>query len=365
MTSLKGTLKSDLTAAMKAGDNMLKSTLRMAIAAVMNAEVAGSEAVELSDDQVLKILQAETKKRLESAEIYQQAGRTESAAQESAEAEILSRYLPAAMSDDELLVIVNEEVATAVAAGNEGAKAMGLVVKAVRARAGSSADGAKIAAQLHHGGLVAGYSSRWGHPLWAPCIPPAPTGNFMKYFLPEELAAFSGITMPEIKVLTPEDIATVVRQFAEGAARAQKAGFDAVEIHSGHGYLLSSFISPKTNSRTDEYGGPIENRLRILREVLAAVRAAVGKDYPVWVKLDSREVGKTDGISLEDAKFAARTVEDAGADAITVSAYHDTGNGKLHSESNIPHVENFNLPAAAEMKAELEALVQAGRSRPE
>ena len=124
---------------------MLKSTLRMAIAAVMNAEVAGSEAVELSDDQVLKILQAEAKKRLESAEIYQQAGRTESAAQELAEAEILSRYLPAAMSDDELLVIVNEEVAASVAAGNEGAKAMGLVVKAVRARAGSSADGAKIA----------------------------------------------------------------------------------------------------------------------------------------------------------------------------------------------------------------------------
>lgn len=215
------------------------------------------------------------------------------------------------------------------------------------------ASGAKIAAQLHHGGLVAGYSTRWGHPLWAPCIPPAPTGNFMKYFLPEELAAFSGMTMPEIKVLNHEDIATAVRQYAEGAARAKKAGFDAVEIHSGHGYLLSSFISPKTNSRTDEYGGPIENRLRMLREVLAATRALVGPDFPVWVKIDSREVGKTGGISLEDAKFAARTVEAAGADAITVSAYHETGNGKLHSESNIPHIENFNLPAAAELKTEV------------
>lgn len=213
------------------------------------------------------------------------------------------------------------------------------------------AHGAKIAVQLHHGGLVAGYSTRWGHPLWAPCIPPAPTGNFMQYFLPEELAAFSGMTMPEIKVLTHDDIATAVRQYAEGAARAQKAGFDAIEIHAGHGYLLSSFISPKTNSRTDEYGGPIENRLRMLREVLAATRALVGPDYPIWVKLDSREVGKTGGITLEDAKFAARTVEAAGADAITVSAYHDTGNGKLHSESNIPHLENFNLPAAAELKS--------------
>lgn len=146
MTSLKDTLKSDLTAAMKAGDVMVKSTLRMAIAAVMNAEVSGAVAVALTDDQVLKVLQAETKKRLESAEIYEQAGRTESAAQEFAEAAILSRYLPAAMSDEELLVIVTDEVAAAKAAGNEGAKAMGLVVKAVRDRAGSSADGAKIAA---------------------------------------------------------------------------------------------------------------------------------------------------------------------------------------------------------------------------
>lgn len=224
------------------------------------------------------------------------------------------------------------------------------------------AHGAKIAVQLHHGGLVAGYSTRWGHPLWAPCLPPAPTGNFMQYFLPEELAAFSGMTMPEIKVLTPDEIAVAVRQYAEGALRAQKAGFDAVEIHAGHGYLLSSFISPKTNSRTDGYGGPIENRLRMLREVLAETRKLVGPDYPVWVKLDSREVGKTGGISLDDAKFAARMVEECGADAITVSAYHDTGNGKLHSESNIPHIENFNLPAAAELRAEVKIpVIASGR----
>ena len=106
MSSLRETLKADLTTAMKARDEATVSTLRMVIAAVMNAEVAGNEAVELSDDQVLKILQAESKKRLESAEIYQQAGRTEAAAQELAEAEILARYLPAAMSDDELLEIL-------------------------------------------------------------------------------------------------------------------------------------------------------------------------------------------------------------------------------------------------------------------
>lgn len=215
------------------------------------------------------------------------------------------------------------------------------------------AHGAKIAVQLHHGGLVAGYSTRWDVPLWAPAIPPAPNGNFFEYFLPEEMAGFSGMTMPSIKVLEKDDIATVVRQFGEGAARAKKAGFDAIEIHGGHGYLLSSFISPKTNSRTDEYGGPIENRLRLLLEVIASVRAAVGPDFPVWVKLDSAEIGKKGGITLDDAKVAARMVEAAGVDAITVSAYHETGQGKLHSESNIPHIENAHLGSAAAIKAEV------------
>lgn len=130
---------------MKAGDDMLKSTLRMAIAAVMNAEVAGKEAVELSDDQVIKVLQAESKKRLESAEIYEQNDRAEAAAKERAEAEVLAKYLPAAIDDAALAAVVAEAVSTAAAAGHTGMKAMGMVVKAVREKVGSSADGSKIA----------------------------------------------------------------------------------------------------------------------------------------------------------------------------------------------------------------------------
>ncbi|CAB4637933.1 unannotated protein [freshwater metagenome] len=134
-----------MTAAMKAREELKKSTLRMALSAITNAEVAGSEAVELNDEQVIKVLQAEAKKRMESAEVYEQNGRADAAAQERAEAEVLMAYLPAAMSDDELGAIVAEEVATAAANGNTGMKAMGAVVKAVRERAGSSADGSKIA----------------------------------------------------------------------------------------------------------------------------------------------------------------------------------------------------------------------------
>jgi uncharacterized protein YqeY len=145
VTSLKLQLKNDLTTAMKAGNDIAKSTIRMALSAITNAEVAGDEAVELSDDQVIKVLQSEVKKRQESAEVYEQAGRTEAAVKERAEAEVLSVYLPAALSDDELAGVVQEEVARAAAQGAQGMKAMGAVVKAVRERVGSGADGSKIA----------------------------------------------------------------------------------------------------------------------------------------------------------------------------------------------------------------------------
>ncbi len=222
--------------------------------------------------------------------------------------------------------------------------------------------GAKIAVQLHHGGLVAGYSSdAFDQELWAPCYPPPLKGDFIDYFLPEEMAGFSG-KMPRLKLLEPADIDQVVDQFGDAAARAKAAGFDAIEIHGGHGYLLSSFMSPKTNTRTDEYGGPLENRARLLLRVIAAVRNAVGANFPVWVKLDSVEVGKDGGITLDLAIEAARLVEAAGVDAITVSAYHDTGKGKLHSASNIPHEPETNIPAAAAIKAAVQVpVIASGR----
>lgn len=143
--SLKDTIKSDLTAAMKSGDDTGRSTLRMALAAITNAEVAGDEAVQLTDEQVIAVLQAEAKKRTEAAEIYSQAGRSEAAAKERAELAVLERYLPAAMSEDDIRTVVAEEVAAAAASGNSGPKAMGVVVKAVRGRVGAGADGSVVA----------------------------------------------------------------------------------------------------------------------------------------------------------------------------------------------------------------------------
>ena len=228
--------------------------------------------------------------------------------------------------------------------------------------------GARIAPQIHHGGLVSMEDMLAGRPVWCPSLPEAPEGDFTEAFLLEELAAapFSRLQDVSFKVMTPEDIQTVVHQFAAAADRAKRAGFDGVEIHGGHGYLLSSFISPKSNRRTDAYGGSLENRVRFLIEVIQAVREAVGPDFPIWCKLDSREVGKKGGLTIEDAVQIARLVEAAGADAITVTAYHDTDQGKLHSASHTPHEPAANLPYAAQIKAAVTIpVIASGRIEPE
>ncbi len=226
--------------------------------------------------------------------------------------------------------------------------------------------GAKLAVQLHQGGLNAVDDTVAGRPQWCPSVPKWEHGDFLEGHLPHELEIMMKSGVPSFKVLEKEDIDELVRAFAAGAGRAKAAGVDAVEVHGGHGYVPSSFLSPKTNQRTDEYGGSVENRSRLLLEIVRAVRAEVGPDYPIIVKIDSREVGKVGGIEIEHAKVTARLLEEAGADAITVSAYHEMSQGKLHSESNIPHIPNTNLPAAEAIKREVSVpIIASGRVEPE
>ena len=115
VTSLKERIENDLATAMKAREETKVSTLRMLKSAIQNAEVAGDAAVVLTDDQTIAVLRAEAKKRAESAQIYADAGRTEAAAKERSELSIIEAYLPAAMSDDDVRKIVEEEVAKAAA----------------------------------------------------------------------------------------------------------------------------------------------------------------------------------------------------------------------------------------------------------
>jgi uncharacterized protein YqeY len=145
MTSLKERLRTDLTAAMHERDQIAVSTLRMALAAITNAEVAGKEQVSLSDDAVIGVLRAEIRKRTDVANTYAEAGRDELAQRERGEAQVLERYVPAELGDEALNAIVAEEVANAAANDVTGPKAMGTVVKAVRARVGTDASGGRIA----------------------------------------------------------------------------------------------------------------------------------------------------------------------------------------------------------------------------
>ncbi|MEW1909383.1 GatB/YqeY domain-containing protein [Kitasatospora sp. NPDC085895] len=145
MTTLKQQLQEDLTAAIKARDELRSSTLRLTLAAVTSEEVAGRTKRELSDDEVLKVIVREAKKRREAAEAFENAGRAESAAQERAEGEVLAGYLPQQLSDEELASIVAEAVAES---GASGPQAMGAVMKLVRPKVGDRAEGGRVAAAV-------------------------------------------------------------------------------------------------------------------------------------------------------------------------------------------------------------------------
>ncbi|MDA8439026.1 MAG: GatB/YqeY domain-containing protein [Propionibacterium sp.] len=145
MGALKEQLRADLVVAMKARDEAAKSNVRMALAAIMNEEVAGKQARELTDEEELRVITREVSKRKDSAQAYAEGGRPELAVKEAGEAEFLSQYLPAQLGDDEISAIVDARIAE-LAAGGEAPtmKQMGQVMKAVTAEIAGRADGRRV-----------------------------------------------------------------------------------------------------------------------------------------------------------------------------------------------------------------------------
>jgi uncharacterized protein len=143
MPTLKDTLRADLTAAMKARDETKTRTLRMALTSISNEEVSGASARNLSDDEVVKIIGREAKRRREAATAFAEAGRDDQARAELAEEEVLSAYLPAQLSDEELTALVTQAIAET---GASGPSAMGQVMKAVTPRVAGRAEGSRVAA---------------------------------------------------------------------------------------------------------------------------------------------------------------------------------------------------------------------------
>lgn len=161
--------------------------------------------------------------------------------------------------------------------------------------------GAKVSIQLGHcGNMAANRQVAGGRAL-------SPSGKFNLY----------GPVWP--RAMTLEDITRVARSFGGATRLARDAGFDAVEVHAGHGYLISQFLSRYTNRRRDAYGGALDGRMRFMREVMAEVREAAGSDVAVLVKMNMRD-GFVGGMELDESVQVARTLEqDGAADALVLS----------------------------------------------
>ncbi|MGE6837113.1 GatB/YqeY domain-containing protein [Streptomyces niveus] len=153
MTTLKSKLHDDLIAAIRARDELRSATLRLTLAAISKEEVSGKSARELSDDEVQKVIAKEAKKRREAAEAFAQGGRAEQAEREKAEGVLLDAYLPQQLSDDELGAIVAQAVGEAKAAGAEGPRAMGAVMKIVGPKVAGRADGGRKRSAVRAGAL--------------------------------------------------------------------------------------------------------------------------------------------------------------------------------------------------------------------
>lgn len=164
--------------------------------------------------------------------------------------------------------------------------------------------GTKVFCQLNHAGSAAD-SNASGMKTVGPS----------RIILPVKPMIGNGNIPLEMKI---EEVHNVVQQFAEASVRANKAGFDGVEIHCAHGYILNQFYSPLTNKRNDKYGGKLENRIRITLETIEAVRNAVGNDYPISVRLGGSDYCEG-GNTIEDAIKAAKLIEAAGANMISIS----------------------------------------------
>ena len=229
--------------------------------------------------------------------------------------------------------------------------------------------GAKVAIQINHSGKVAANDRAHGREMWVPSVPPAlPPNASMRTITPQELSTFVGVgPHPDrYRVMDEADIAQMIEWYAAAAVRAQQAGFDAVEVHCAHNYLIAGFLSPYFNQRTDGYGGSYENRTRLMRELLTEVRRRVGPDYPIWVRLDAEEMHTPGGITLEEALQTARLCEQLGVNAISVSSYARLTRGSDFTDAPIPQKSGAYLEFANAFKRVVRIpIIVAGRIEPE
>ena len=202
--------------------------------------------------------------------------------------------------------------------------------------------GAKIAAQLNHSGKIAQEDTIAGRPIPVPSIPKSQPSDMFGLLTQDEIMNFIKAGGPDGKgpryhEMTVDEIKEEIDNFAKAAKRAKMANFDAIEVHAGHGYLISSFLSPAVNKRTDQYGGTTKKRAQFLVEVIEAIKREVSDDFPVLVRLDANEYRIEGGITPKDFLITSMLAEKAGADALDVSSYGNTSKGIAFTEAPLVH----------------------------
>ncbi len=231
--------------------------------------------------------------------------------------------------------------------------------------------GAKIAMQLQHAGKTSVRDMAEGRQLWVPSVPPVLQSDMMAALTPEELSNFVSSMKRRaegspIRVMDDADIAQMIDWFALAADRAKRAGFDGVEIHAAHGYIIAGFLSSYYNQREDDYGGTLENRARLLLDIIAAVRAKVGDEFAVWLRLDAEELHTPNGITLQDAQAVARMAEAAGVDAVSVSASARITSGVVFTEAPLVQKPDGFLEWTAAIKRSVNLpVIAVGRIEPQ
>ncbi len=234
------------------------------------------------------------------------------------------------------------------------------------------AHGGRIGLQIVHAGKMAINDSAAGRPMWVPSVPePSQASDPLFAMLTSDEAQKQ--TEPyrrpgarvEHHVMTADDIATAIGWFAAAARRARDAGIDGVELHAGHGYLIDQFLSPTSNHRPDDYGGTVGNRARFLLEVLSAIRAEVGADFPLWCRINAHEFF-IDGTTLEDALTTASLAVEAGTDALHVSTYADPARAIGYTEAHTTHFPEHFVDYARVIKQAVPVpVIAVGRIEPE
>ena len=229
--------------------------------------------------------------------------------------------------------------------------------------------GGRIAVQLVHHGKVSRQDTKEGRPVLVASVPHwGGTMDMIDDLSPDEIGWLMEASggFPAYQPATIDDIEGVVDDFAEATRRARDAGLDGVEIHGAHGYLLSGFLSPQWNTRDDEYGGSLENRARLLCEVLAESKARAGTGYPIWCRLDALEYRTPEGINFDDTLRVAELAVDAGSDAIHVSAYADMTSGAGFTEGPLVHEPGALTDYARRVKERVDVpVIAVGRITPQ